>query len=107
MLNDARERYFRFYRNGKKFLTARRWQIGPYIVLKSNRKSGIASSFMRFPPYLILYILPVWPEMAVGGPFSPVMRVLRCVLHIKLAQSVTRCQLTTGILLPVQLEVNI
>ena len=30
---------------------AKRWQLGPYIVLKSNRKSGTASSFMRFLSY--------------------------------------------------------
>jgi len=30
-------------------LTVKWWQIGPYIALKSNRKSGTASSFMWLP----------------------------------------------------------
>ena len=38
------------------FLEAKRWQICPYIVLKSNRKSGTGSSFMRFPPYFYFRI---------------------------------------------------
>jgi len=45
--------------------------------------------------------------MAVGGIFSPVKRVLRCVVASRLAQSATGRQPTTGILLPVQQEVNI
>jgi len=32
-------------------LTAIQLQIGPYIVLKTNRKSSTASSCMWFPPY--------------------------------------------------------
>ena len=42
--------------------------------------------------------------MVVGGLFSPVMRVLRCIVASRVA--VGR-QTTTGILLPVQREVNI
>jgi len=54
---------------------------------------------MRFPTIL----LPIWPEMAVGGLFSPAMRVLRTyVVASRLAR-----QPTTRILLPVQREVNI
>jgi len=45
--------------------------------------------------------------MAVGSLFSPIMRVLRCVVSSRLAQSATERQPTTGILLPVQCEVNI
>jgi len=58
---------------------------------------------MQFPPFL----LPVWPEMTVGGLCSPVMRVLRHVVASRLSQSATRRQPTTEILLQVQLEVNI
>ena len=47
-LNDTRRRYFRFCLKRKYLLTAKWWQIDPYIVLKSNRKSGTASSLMRF-----------------------------------------------------------
>jgi len=55
-------------------LTAKRWQIGPYIVLKSNRKSGIARvRLCGFRPFL----LPVWPETAIGGLFLP---ITRCVV---------------------------
>ena len=32
----------------------KRWQRGPYIVLKSNWKSVTASSFMWFPPYFYI-----------------------------------------------------
>jgi len=45
--------------------------------------------------------------MADGGLFSPVMRVLRCVVASRLAQNAMGRQPTTGILLPVQREVNI
>jgi len=45
--------------------------------------------------------------MAVGGLFSPVMRILRCVVASRLAQSATGRQPTTGILLPVRREVDI
>ena len=54
-----------------------------------------------------IFLLPVWPEMAASGLFSPVMRVLRCVVASRLVQSATRRQPTTGILLPVQRKVNI
>jgi len=40
-----------FAETGSSFSTAKRWQIRPYIVLKSNWKSGTASSFMSFRPY--------------------------------------------------------
>jgi len=45
--------------------------------------------------------------MAIGDLFSPVMRVLRCVVASRLVQSATGRQPTTGILLSVQQEVNI
>jgi len=47
--------------------------------------------------------------MAVGGLFMLVTRVglLRCVVANRLAQSPMGRHLTTGILLPVQREVNI
>jgi len=45
--------------------------------------------------------------MAVGGIFSPLIRALRHVVASRLAQSATGRQPTTGILLPVQREVNI
>ena len=54
-----------------------------------------------------IYLFPVWPEMAVGGLFSPVMRILRYVVASRLAQSAMGRQPTTGILLPVQREVNV
>ena len=54
----------------------------------------------------VTFRLPVWPQMAVGGLFSPVICVLRCV-DSRLGQSATGRQPTTGILLPVQMEVNI
>jgi len=57
-----------------------------------------------------IFLLPVWPEMAVGlvgGLFSPVMLILRCIIASRLAQSATGRQPTTRILIPVQLEVNI
>jgi len=54
-----------------------------------------------------IFILPVWPEMAVGGLFSPVIRVLRGVFASRLARSATGRQPMTGILLPVRREVNI
>jgi len=44
--------------------------------------------------------------MAVGGLFSPVLRVLRCVSASRLAQSATERQPMTGKLLPVQREVS-
>ena len=67
----------------------------------SRRGSQVAGSlFMWFLSFLSRFLLPVWSEMAVGSLFSPLM----CVL---LAQSATRRQPTTGILLLVQREVNI
>ena len=39
---------------------AKRWQIGPYIALKSNRKWRTASSFMRFPPYFYFRFGQKW-----------------------------------------------
>jgi len=54
-----------------------------------------------------IFLLPVWPEMAVCGLFAPVMRVLRRIVASRLAQSATTRQPTTGVLLPVQREVNI
>ena len=49
----------------------------------------------------------VWPETAVGGLFSPVVHVLRCVVASSLAQDAMGRQPMTGILLPVQREMNI
>jgi len=54
-----------------------------------------------------IFLLPLWPETAAGGLFSPVVRALRCVVASRLAQSATGRQPTTGILLPVQRQVNI
>jgi len=57
-----------------------------------------------------IFLLPVCPdvaEMAVVGLFSAIMRVLRCVVASKLAQSATGRQPITGILLPDPLNVNI
>ena len=45
--------------------------------------------------------------MAVSCLFAPVMCALCCVVASRLAQIATGRQLTTGILLPVQREVNI
>ena len=53
------------------------------------------------------FLPPVWPDMAVGGLFSPVIHALRCVVANRLAQSATGPQPTTGILFMVQREVNI
>ena len=53
-----------------------------------------------------IFLLPVWPQIAVGGLFSPVLRVLRCVVASRLTQSATGRQPMTGILLPVQREVS-
>ena len=36
------------------------------------------------------FLLPVWPEIAVGGLFLPVMRVLRCVVTTH-QQTVAEC----------------
>jgi len=55
----------------------------------------------------MIFLLPVWPEMAVSGLFSPVIRVLRCIVTSRLAQSATGRQPMTEIILLVQREVNI
>jgi len=76
---------------------------GSIYCIKVQFKLRIASSFMLFPPFLLL----VWSETAVGGLFSSVTRVLRCAVASRLARSATGRQPTTGILLSVQREVNI
>jgi len=48
-----------------------------------------------------IFLLPVWPEMAVSGLFLLVACVLRCVVASRLAQSGMGRQPTTGILLSV------
>jgi len=54
-----------------------------------------------------MFLSPFWPEMALSGLFSPVMRVLRCLVASRLAKSAMGRQPTTGILLLVQRGVNI
>ena len=54
-----------------------------------------------------IFLLPVWPETAVGGLFLSVMRVLHCVVASRQAQSAAGRRPTTRILLPVQQEVNV
>jgi len=51
---------------------------------------------MRFPPYFYFRFGQKWMS---DGVFSPVMRVLRCVVPSKVAQSATGRQPTTGMLL--------
>ena len=43
---------------------------------------------MRFPHAVsAIFLFPVWPEMVVSGLFSPIMRVLGCVVASRLVQS--------------------
>ena len=96
-LNDARRRYLRFFRNRKQFLTAKQL-IKVELEVAQCQFVYVVSA---------IFLLPVWLETAIGGLFSPAMRVLRCVVASRLAQSATGRQPTTGILLSVQREVNI
>ena len=57
---------------------------------------------MRFLPYF--WFGQTWLSVVY---FRPLVRVLRCVVAKRLAQSATGRQPTTEILLPVQREVNI
>jgi len=45
-ITDTRRRYFQFLPKPELVLTAKYWKRGPYLALKSNRKSGTATSFM-------------------------------------------------------------
>jgi len=94
---------FPVLRKPRVVLAVKRRQRDPCIVLKSNKKSVL--EFIYAVSAILL--LPVWPKMAVDGLFSPVMRVLCCVVDSRLTRSAMECQLTTGIPLPVQWEVNI
>jgi len=83
---------------------AKRWQVLVHILYSSRIGSRITRVYLCGS---VIFLLPVWPQMAVGGLFSPVICVFSCVVDSRLVHSTTGRQPTTGILLLVHLEVNI
>ena len=66
-------------------LAAKRRDIGPYIVLQSSRMSATYREFVCAVSAILLF--HVWPETADGGVFSPVMRVLHCLVGRRLTET--------------------
>jgi len=66
-------------------LAAKRRDIGPYIVLQSSWMSATYREFVCAVSAILLF--HVWPETADGGVFSPVMRVLHCLVGGRLTQT--------------------
>jgi len=94
-------------------LTSKWWQIGTYILLKSNRKSDTASSFMWFPPYFYFRFgrSASWASFiaAFGRTLQVTVRpMLRTILLSILSVTLVYCGQTVGwIRMPLGTEVGL